>query len=314
MSHWLDEFQRLPLETSPQRREVDIWSEGTRLSATLWTPGNMAKGERVPAILVILGWGGVRLHADTCIAPQFADQGFAALTFDFRGWGDSDSRLVCREKQPAPDKDGYVDVRAQSIRQSVDPFAMLADSQNALHWLMGEPMVDTNRIGLWGTSMGGGFALQLAARDRRIKACVSQVAWYGGGIDKQTTPEGIPMVDIGRQVATAIARGDLPPIPQPGDLPETPGLTGIPHLGKLFFNRPIDEAHSLTQPSLIISAENEELFASVDNADVVHAKLQDQGTATELIQIPGSHYDAYKRKDSYEQSMTAAIRWFDKYL
>ncbi len=44
-----------------------------------------------------------------------------AINYDHRGWGDSDSRLVVRDEMPKPDEDGYVTVKAQAIREVVDP-------------------------------------------------------------------------------------------------------------------------------------------------------------------------------------------------
>jgi hypothetical protein len=49
------------------------------------------------------------------------------LTFDYRGWGASDSRLI------------LVDGALQPVREVVDPLDMAADILNAIHWMVGEP-------------------------------------------------------------------------------------------------------------------------------------------------------------------------------
>jgi len=36
------------------------------------------------------------------IAPRFAAAGFVVINYDYRNWGDSDSRLVVRGEMPKP--------------------------------------------------------------------------------------------------------------------------------------------------------------------------------------------------------------------
>ena len=82
------------------------------------------------------------------IAPRFAAAGYVVIDYDYRNWGDSDSRLVVRGEMPKPDKDGYVTVKAQSIREVVDPFDQQEDIDAAVSYVHGEPMVDNDRIGI----------------------------------------------------------------------------------------------------------------------------------------------------------------------
>ena len=158
-----------------QSRNVNIWSDGTRLSGDLWYPQNKNEKDKLPAIIMCHGWGGVRSHLNSAYAPLFAKAGYVVLTFDYRGWGDSDSRLVLKEQMPIPDKDGMVRVNVQAIRELVDPFDQTEDIINCINFILGEPMVDPNRIGLWGTSYGGGHVLYVATHDDRVKCIVSQV-------------------------------------------------------------------------------------------------------------------------------------------
>ena len=79
-----------------ESRPVDIWSDGTRLSGTIIRPQGMKAADKLPAIILCHGWGGLRAHLNAAIAPLFARAGYVVLTFDYRGWGDSDSRLVIK--------------------------------------------------------------------------------------------------------------------------------------------------------------------------------------------------------------------------
>jgi len=47
---------------------------------------------------------------------------------------------------------------------------MSGDVRAALNYLGAEPGVITGNLGIWGTGMGGGLALVMAASDDRIKA------------------------------------------------------------------------------------------------------------------------------------------------
>ena len=164
-----------------ESRHVDIWSDGTRLSGDLWYPKGLQSGDNRSAIILCHGWGGVRTHLNQAYAPEFAKAGYVVLTFDYRGWGDSDSRLVFMEKMPLPDVNGMITVRAQAICELVDPFDQTEDIINCLNFLSGEPGVDPARIGLWGTSFGGGHVVYVAAHDKRVKCIVSQVPSMDGG-------------------------------------------------------------------------------------------------------------------------------------
>jgi dienelactone hydrolase len=159
-------------------RSVEIWSDGTRLAGDLFYPKNIETGQKLPAIVLCHGWGGTKEHLNNPVygyAPQFAAEGYFVLTFDYRGWGESDSRLVVRDKMPEPDENGEVTVRAQVIRDVVSPVERVEDISACISWLELEPGVDRNRIGLWGTSFGGGNVVSMAAHDERVKCVCTQV-------------------------------------------------------------------------------------------------------------------------------------------
>jgi uncharacterized protein len=60
-------------------------------------------------------------------------------------------------------------------RQRVFPRDQIEDYRSALTWLSLQPQIDAERLGIWGTSFGGGTVLHVAAYDPRVKAVVSQV-------------------------------------------------------------------------------------------------------------------------------------------
>ena len=98
-----------------------------------------------------------------------------SLTFDYRGWGASDSRVILTGPAPARTKDLRFTAEVQEVREVVDPIDQTTDLANAVSWVYGDPQCDRERIGLWGSSYSGGHVVYVAARDPRVKATVSQV-------------------------------------------------------------------------------------------------------------------------------------------
>tara|TARA_B110000971_G_C20023508_1_gene507569 strand:+ start:398 stop:1300 length:903 start_codon:yes stop_codon:yes gene_type:complete len=86
-------------------------------------------------------------------AQAFADAGFHALVFDYRGFGESEG----------------------SPRQFISVPRQLEDWRNAVHFLRSHGNVDAERIGLWGMSFSGGHVIHLANSDTKILAVVAQV-------------------------------------------------------------------------------------------------------------------------------------------
>jgi dienelactone hydrolase len=285
-----------------ERRAVDIWSDGTRMSGDLWLPSGHGDGTKRPAILLTHGWGGERSHLNNTYAPKFANAGFVVLTFDYRGWADSDSRLVIIGDQPASGVDGAVSVQARAIREVVDPLDQIRDISSALDFLYGEDGVDVERIGLWGTSYSGGHVIYLGAHDDRVAAIVSQVGYQGVGWTPQRER-------YARQRAVDKARGVIDPIPQGIDM--VPNLKGTPDLGKMLGYRPIESANKIRVPTLIIDVDAEELFDRMANGHAVFEIIQNEAEA-EYKTYSGRHYDIYNRH--YPAASSLALEWFKRYL
>src|ERR671917_1181169 len=90
-------------------------------------------------------------------AGRFAESGFSALTFDYRSFGESGG-------EP---------------RQGVGVEDQLEDWRAAIRFARGLECVDSERVALWGSSLGGGHAVVVAAEDPRIAAVVAQIPFNG---------------------------------------------------------------------------------------------------------------------------------------
>jgi len=285
-----------------ERRAITIWSDGTRMAGDLWLPEGFGDGTDRPAIVLTHGWGGVRSHLNNTYAPKFAKAGFVVLTFDYRGWVDSDSRLVIIGDQPSPDENGEITVRARAIRQVVDPHDQVRDITSALDYLAGEPGVDVSRIGIWGTSYSGGHVIVVGARDKRVAAIVSQVGYQGVG----WTPS---RQQFANQRAIDKARGVIDPIPQGIDV--IPNLTGTPDLAKMSDYRPIDFAPDVSVPTMVIDVTGEELFDRTKNGRAVYEIIKENTDAV-YETFPGKHYRIYDQH--YLAASSLALDWFRRHL
>ena len=92
-------------------------------------------------------------------AAAFAADGFIVLAFDYRGWGESDGKLVVEADMPDPHANGEVTVRAQEIRTVVNPIDQTLDIRRAFDYIEGEPAVNISRLGYWGSSYSGAHAI-----------------------------------------------------------------------------------------------------------------------------------------------------------
>jgi dienelactone hydrolase len=286
-----------------ESRHVDIWSDGTRLSGDLFYPKDVKVGDKLPAIILCHGWGGLRSHLNGAYAPLFAKAGYVVLTFDYRGWGDSDSRLVIKGKMPKPDSNGEVTVRAQAIRELVDPFDQTDDIINCINFIVGEPIVDPKRIGLWGTSFGGGHVLYVATHDNRVKCIVSQApsmdgSWAAVYPDRNAYKRAIQR-----------ARGEIDPVPQ--GVNKIGNLRGTPYLSRIANYHPVEFAGQLKIPILIIVAEKEELMDNSQHGERVYNLVKDSVPSRYEV-FSGTHFEIYGK--GRINSISMAIEWFNKHL
>jgi pimeloyl-ACP methyl ester carboxylesterase len=272
-------------------RKADIWSEGTRMSAEVFSLKSLG-GKKLPTILMAHGWGGVKASLRP-EAVAFANAGYLVVTFDYRGWGDSDSRMAT------------FNGKMQPVREVVDPMDFAADWLNAIHWAAGEPACDIGRLGLWGSSFSGGLVVWAAERDPRVRALHSQVPSLDGrwvvrnqGEQRKTYEE-----------ATRRARGEVG-YPQPG-AKIIGNLKGAPIRARFIDYAPVEEmARAPSCAMQFVIAEKEELTDNRENG--IKAYERARGPKN-LVTIPNiTHYGIYTV--AREKAQILAIEWFDKHL
>ena len=280
-------------------RKDNIMSEGVRLGAEVFSLKTNEE-KKLPPIVMCHGWGGTAkaLRSDAAV---FARAGYLVVTFDYRGWGASDGRII---RAGEKNKDGSrADVK--EIREVIDPIEQTADLLNVIHWVQEEKQCDRKRIGLWGTSFSGGHVVYVAARDPRVKATVSQVPAFDG----RWAINSSRMRKETYGGATQRARGKAG-YPEPGET-AVGKLKGSPILEKIGRYAPVEDAARLKScAALFILAEKEELFDNKEHGILAHSKAKGP---KKLVIVPEiKHYGIYREAKKRAQEL--AIEWYDEYL
>ncbi|MFQ3276263.1 MAG: dipeptidyl aminopeptidase/acylaminoacyl peptidase [Colwellia sp.] len=289
-----------------EHQTVTIWSQGTRLAGDIYKPKGLKATDKLPGILMVPGWGGSKNNIGEKYAPYFAQKGFIVLTFDFISWGESDGHLLAT-KPLVPTKDTQeILLKTSHVRDIINPFVMTENVRSALHYLGGEPQVTTNNLGIWGTSMGGGLALVVAANDDRVKALVTQMSPVNYTYNLRAFPDNKI-----RQIETLTARGILPPFPGPKSK-INPLLAGYPDWVAMKRFEPLAYADKLTAATLIIDAQEESLFDISQNGQLLHERIKTR-VDSRYMTYPGKHYDLYKG-ESLNAARTSALQWFINHL
>ncbi len=148
------------LRADPDRRvDVTFTSAGETLAGHLYRPHGAAPDEPTPAVALCGPISSVKEQTLPHYAERLADAGYTALTFDPRGFGGSGGEPRFR----------------------YDPNAVIEDFHSAVSHLLTRNDVDPSRVGVVGVCMGGGYAVSLAARDKRIRAVVAIAGGYDIG-------------------------------------------------------------------------------------------------------------------------------------
>lgn len=160
-----------PVELADGTRRLDLRfpCADTDCAGWLFLP---ASAERAPVVVMGHGFAGTRDAGLPLFAERFARSGLAAFVFDYRGFGASGG----------------------SPRQLVDPWRQLDDWRAALLFARGLSEVDGDRIALFGSSLGAGHALIIAADDGHVRAVVAQAPLVDSSAEGDATFFGVGWV------------------------------------------------------------------------------------------------------------------------
>ncbi len=298
---------RAALPDNVEKREVVVWSDGTRMAGDLYLPKGLKPEDKLPAIVLCAGTGGTKVGTQARLGSIFAQNGYIALAFDYRGWGVSESQLMAVEPQPKPDAKNELTIKVKALRWQMNYTDQTEDIRAAISFVAGEPNVDKDRIGIWGSSYGGGLVTWMAANDPRVKCVAAQVPGMGAR-GPQATMRAL-------EYHTKQARGEVEPVPI-----ETGKMTGkmatyenmrVNPTKSIGFSA-LDAAAKINVPAIFVVAENEELSSNA-TVEAVHKGLLERGVPSSYHVIKGiTHYGVYAA--GFAEATKVELEWFNKHL
>jgi dienelactone hydrolase len=273
------------------------------IAAWLWHPEG-ATGA------VVLGHGLSAVHDQrlTAYAERFADAGLAALVFDYRHFGSSGG-------EP---------------RQLFDIATQLADWRIAIQHARGLEGIE--RVGLFGSSFGGGHAITLAAEEP-VQAVVAQCPMTDGFKASLLAPKATAakLTKLALQDAAGARFGRAPKlvkaVGKPGEValmsaPDSvPGFASITPPDSVWVNaisaraglgilryRPGTKAKQIACPLLVCVCEHDSLVDVRASEQVAHDASQG-----ELARYPIGHFEIYGG-EWFEQAVTRQAEFLVRHL
>lgn len=180
-----------------QTRTVTFENEGVTLSGTLYLPEGH-DGSRLPTVVVTGAWTSVEEQMPREYATAMVERGFAAFTFDFRGWGKSGD---------LPDNARFIE----------SPSAKISDIRAAFSFVSTLAEVDTARINGLGICASAGYMVDATAGNALVNRVGLVAPWLQnkalveavyGGVDGVAA-----LVDVSR--AAAAKGGEIIPAAGP---------------------------------------------------------------------------------------------------
>ena len=285
--------------------QVRFLSQGVHCAADLYLPAGQNKP---PVIVMAHGFATERTFGLQPFVERFVGAGSAVLTFDYRGFGES-------EGEP---------------RLLVSPQKHIQDIQAALAFIRSRDDVDHDTIVLWGSSYGGGHCIAVAAQDPNLRGVIIQVPHVDAWQTMRNLGWRYVLQAAGHGLVDLLSPRDhyVKVISHPNEFavmntPESyPGYTAIvPNLERwenccqptsllLFASyRPIQEIRKVACPILAIGAERDTL---IDIRSL--RKLPKLNAQVSLVEFPVGHFDIYHGEWFQEvivQELAFIMRFFE---
>jgi dipeptidyl aminopeptidase/acylaminoacyl peptidase len=291
-----------------KRVEMKFLSHGTECSAWLYVPEG---SEKPPVIVMAHGIACEKTFRLPAFAEFFAERGLAVFVFDYRCIGGSDG----------------------GPRNLVYSWRQVQDWEAAIAYVRTLPQLDTNRIGLWGSSFSGGHVIVAASRDAEIVAVSAHVPFSNGmalvksmGFLHVFQTFGAGVKDLFRIISLSKPY-KIPVVADPGTLAcmNSPGaktgyLAMVPGNSRwenrcparscvmIPFYRPIRQASRVRCPVLIIMGDKDQIISP---RSVV--KLSRRLKKCKLVRLPMGHFDSYLG-EMFDQVVELQADFFIRHL
>ena len=258
--------------------------EGTTIKTTVFIPDGEPPTGGWPGVILLHALGGSRQDTNQLAETYFAPYGYAVMTYDARGHGESGG-----------------DVTIAGPRE-------IADLRDLERQFAERPDVDDGKIGAWGISYGGGQAWLAAAQGVPFRAIDVVDTW--SDLFSALFPGGLPKSGVIAGLLNLIAPGRLSP-----DLDWVRDAavrgTNLDQLRNLAGQRSVAGAlPSLRTPTLMIQGRRDFVFG-IDQAIGAYQRLKgpkllyfgDNGHAPSTFPAADTPY-----------AMTLARAWLDHFV
>lgn len=293
--------------------EVEYYSGGYRIAAFLYVPEDWKPGDPPrPAVVTLHGYSGMKEIYGLYVPDGLYRAGYAVLAIDNRGFN-----------------------KSEGTRGRANPTEQVEDVYDAVSYLETLPSVDSERIGVYGTSWGGGLAIWSAAFDDRIKVCVSSAGVHDGERWMREARRHWEWPEFQERIRAAARRRVTDGESETVEFTEM--MVTDPHTAEIaiaafqqhpaYFStwdiqsaewcsrwRPIFVAERIApRPVMIIYAEHDRLVPPQEQLDCFAAC----GEPKKLLKLPkAQHYESYQvgSPELAEFSLTETVAWYDEHL
>lgn len=282
-------------------------SAGERCTGSLYRPDRPVDP---PVVVMAGGIAGERSFGLPAYAERLAEAGYAVFLFDYRNHGDS-------EGEP---------------RNLVSPSRQRTDWEAAIAGVRERDDLDTGRLVLWGTELGGGHVLDVAADDARVRAVVAQTPVLSGRSLLTTNGYGYlakgvlaGVRDRVQSLVTGPHTVSVTGDPEESALLSTPGaragyLDLVPPTSEWNNRTPArsllslstfsagDDAESIACPVMFVAGTRDDVVP----ADSVETAADSVSNAT-FVRLPAGHFDFYEGAQ-LEQTVGHGVAFLDAAL
>lgn len=288
-------------------KKISFTSQNETIIGCLYEPQQMNKDQCYPAIILCNGFAGVKELLLPSFAEAFADAGYIVLTFDYRGFGESEGekgRLV--------------------------PKLQIEDIHAAIDFLSSLDNVDSHRIGLWGTSYGGANAIIATDENSKIKCLALQLTFANGErvvtgeMNSEEKEKFLAMISrlvekkdkTGKEMMTPLIKVLSDPQSQSfynkycNDFPDLKIKIPFLTVNETLSHKPEHYIGNIHVPILIVGSQTD----SVNPAQESHILYEKANSPKEIFMVEkADHYDCYEG-EAFKSIVAKQIDWFNKYL
>ena len=258
------------------REQVEFKNQGSKIFGIIHRP---AEKKNAPVVLFCHGLAGHKIGKHrmyVLLAELLAKAGIASFRFDFRGSGDSEGNFS-----------------DMTLEGEVD------DALAAFEFIVKQPHIDTNHIGIFGRSFGGAIAIMAARRFGNVKSIALWAPVFNAAQweEKWELAEAKKIAEAEKQALMRI-EGQLPSL----------------SFYKELFNMRLDqELEALKNVPMLHIHGLKDPIVSIIHADKYEAMRKNSPAKTKFIRLEQSDHD-FAHPEEKANALEVTSQWFSDTL